>query len=202
MPLPKNRIIPEIKIYFRPEFESCPHCDTKLKRNHTAWKKNISTLRGVIQSWNMAYSCPNANCAYTRVYYKSAEANSLCMKHTSYGFDLLALVGQLRFKQHMTIAEITQDLNERGVATSERNSQRLYERYVTLLRSSATDYVKSVLKHVAEKHGGIMISMDGVQPEKGNETLYVVREVFSGTILVAKSVKSSSSEELKNSFSL
>ncbi len=40
--------------------------------------------------------------------------------------------------------------------------------------------------------------MVGVQPEKGNETLYVIREVFSGTILVAKSVKSSFAEELKS----
>lgn len=197
MPLPKNQIVPERKIYYRPELERCLHCGSKLKRSHTAWKKNIATLSGVIQVWSMAYVCSNSNCAYPKTYYRSAEADSLCMKHTSYGFDVLALVGQLRFKHHMTIAEITQELNERGVATSERNSQRLYERYVTLLRSSVTDHVKSVLKQVAEEHGGIMISMDGVQPEKGNETLYVIREVFSGTILVAKSVKSSSSEELK-----
>ncbi|BCG60546.1 hypothetical protein PUR_39710 [Paenibacillus sp. URB8-2] len=39
--------------------------------------------------------------------------------------------------------------------------------------------------------------MDGVQPEKGNETLYVVREGFSGSILAAKNLKSGSAEELK-----
>jgi hypothetical protein len=38
--------------------------------------------------------------------------------------------------------------------------------------------------------------MDGVQPEKGNETLYVVREVFSGVILAAKNLKSGSASEL------
>jgi hypothetical protein len=197
MPLPKNRIVPTDKIYFKPEFEHCLHCGAKLKRSHTAWKKNISTLHGVIQAWSMAYVCSNANCEYRNTYYKSAEADLLAMKHTSYGFDVLALVGQLRFKQHMTIAEITEELTERGISTSERNSQRLYERYLTLLRSSVTDHVKEELKQVVEKHSGIMISMDGVQPEKGNETLYVIREVFSGTILVAKNVKSSSTAELK-----
>ncbi|XEC94929.1 transposase [Paenibacillus tarimensis] len=198
MPLPKNRIIPEQKIYFRPEFTCCVHCGAKLKRSHTAWKKNISTLNGVIQAWSMAYVCSNSSCVYPKTYYKSAEAEALAMKHTSYGFDVLALVGQLRFKHHMTIAEITEELTERGVSTSERNSQRLYERYLTLLRSSITNFVKEELKLVVDQHGGIMISMDGVQPEKGNETLYVIREVFSGTILVAKSVKSSSTEELKS----
>lgn len=197
MPLPKNRIVPKDKIYFRPEFEHCLHCGAKLKRSHTAWKKNISTLQGVIQAWNMAYVCSNMNCEYRDTYNRSAEADSLAMKHTSYGFDVLVLVGQLRFKHHMTIGEITQELTDRGVTTSERNSQRLYERYLTLLRSSVTEHIKGELKQVVDEHGGIMISMDGVQPEKGNETLYVIREVFSGTILVAKSVKSSSAGELK-----
>lgn len=197
MPLPKNRVIPEKKIYFRPEIQHCPHCGTKLKRHHTAWKKNVITLAGVIQAWSMAYACSNADCSYPRTYYKSAEAELLSMKHTSYGFDVLALVGQLRFKQHMTIGEITETLNQRGVTTSERNSQRLYERYLTLLRASVTDHVKQTLKQVVQDHGGIMISMDGVQPEKGNETLYVIREVFSGTILSAQNLKSSSAEELK-----
>ena len=41
-----------------------------------------------------------------------------------------------------------------------------------------------------------MLSIDGVQPEKGNEVLYVLREVFSGTILGAISLKSSAAEEL------
>lgn len=42
-----------------------------------------------------------------------------------------------------------------------------------------------------------MISMDGIQPEKGNETLYVIREIFSGTILAAQNLKSGSAEKLK-----
>lgn len=197
MPLPKNRIVPSRKVYFRSEIRFCPHCGSKLRRSHTAWKKNISTLSGVIQAWNMAYKCSNDQCSHKNASYKSAEAEALCMKHTSYGFDVLALVGELRFKHHMTRAEIADELNRRGVATSERNAQRLYERYLTLLRCSVTDHVKEVLQKVVKENGGILLSMDGVQPEKGNETLYVIREVFSGTILAAKNLKSSAAEELK-----
>lgn len=196
MPLPKSRIIPEKKVYFQPEILHCPDCGIKLKRHHTAWKKNISTLQGVIQVWNMAYFCPSEACSPLRRYFRSAQADALCMKHTSYGFDVLALVGDLRFKQHKTIGEITEALNERGVATSERNSMRLYERYLVLLRASVTDHTRIQLEKVVQENKGIMLSMDGVQPEKGNETLYVVREVFSGTILAAKNLKSGSASEL------
>ncbi len=43
-----------------------------------------------------------------------------------------------------------------------------------MLRASVTDHIKQTLNQVAKEHGGIMISMDGVQPKKGNETLYVI----------------------------
>uniref|UniRef100_UPI001D134FC1 transposase n=1 Tax=Cohnella sp. REN36 TaxID=2887347 RepID=UPI001D134FC1 len=197
MPLPKNRIVPEKKIYFRAEIEDCPDCGRKLRRHHTAWKKNISTLHGVIQVWNMAYHCPHEECGNLTRYFRSAEADALCMKHTSYGFDVLALVGELRFKHHQTIAEITEELTRRGIATSVRNSMRLYERYLTLLRASVTEQIRLELERVVQQNRGIMLSMDGVQPEKGNETLYVVREVFSGTILAAQNLKSGSSSELQ-----
>ncbi|WNR42902.1 hypothetical protein [Paenibacillus roseipurpureus] len=78
------------------------------------------------------------------------------MMHTSYGFDVLALVGQLRFKQHMIIAEITEEFAERGVSTSERNSQGVYERYLTLLRSSVTEFVKDIL-NPAEDQSSVCI---------------------------------------------
>ncbi|AIQ61761.1 transposase [Paenibacillus stellifer] len=119
------------------------------------------------------------------------------MKHTSYGFDVLALVGELRFKHHYTLSELHEELNRRGVVTSERNCERLYERYLTLLRASVTDHLRENLKEVVREHGGLLLSMDGIQPEKGNETLYVVREGFSGSILAAQNLKSGSAEELK-----
>ncbi|MFD2327994.1 transposase [Cohnella sp. GCM10020058] len=130
-------------------------------------------------------------------YYRSAEADALAMKHTSYGFDVLALVGELRFKQHLTLAELHTELNRRGVVTSERNCMRLYERYLTLLRASVDEHLREKLAQVTQEHGGLLLSLDGVQPEKGNETLYVVREGFSGTIVAAKNLKSGSAQELK-----
>lgn len=121
----------------------------------------------------------------------------LSMKHSSYGNDVLGLVGELRFKQHRTFKEITVALNERGIPTSERHAQNLYERYQTLLAASLDDHVQKVLAEITEQNGGIILSMDGVQPEKGNETLYVIREVFSGTILAAQNMKSGTATELK-----
>ncbi|MBO3283335.1 MULTISPECIES: hypothetical protein [Paenibacillus] len=58
----------------------------------------------------MAYACKNPICSYTGVSYKSAEEEMLSMKRSSYGYDVLALVDELRFKQDMTVKELTDAL--------------------------------------------------------------------------------------------
>ncbi|MCM2531945.1 transposase [Neobacillus pocheonensis] len=192
----KNRLVADEIKYFRPEFSNCPTCQSKLDYCHTVSKKTISTLNGVKTIVNMGYRCTNPECKNISTVFRSAQAEHLSVKHITYGIDVLAFVGELRFKEHKTRKEIMNVLNGLGVVVSERHVQKLYERYTVLLRASAEYNSKEILKETVETHGGIILSMDGVQPEKGNETLYVIREVLSGTILAAKNVKSSSTEEL------
>jgi len=192
----KNRLIAEEIKYFKSEFSSCPFCHSKLEYCHTVSKKTISTLNGVKTIVNMGYRCSNSECERASTVYRSAQADHLSVKYITYGMDVIAYVGELRFKEHKTRKEIMDILNRRGVVVSERHVQKLYERYTVLLRASVKDISKKILEEMVQTHGGIILSMDGVQPEKGNETLYVIREVLSGTILAAKNVKSSSTEEL------
>ena len=42
----------------------------------------------------------------------------------------------------------------------------------------------------------MVISIDGIQPEKGHETLYVIRENITGTVLVARNLQNSKSENI------
>jgi hypothetical protein len=194
--LAKNRLGNPPNVWFKLEITSCSYCSSKLRRSHTAWNKNMVTLDGTIHAWSVAYACENPDCLHAGVGYKSAEAEMLGMKHASYGYDVLALVGELRFKQHRTEKEIANALNERGMPTSERHAQNLYERYQTLLAASLDDHVCKVLAETTLQNGGIILSMDRVQSEKGNEMLYVVREVFSGTVLAARNMKSGTATEL------
>src|SRR5713101_7815411 len=48
-----------------------------------------------------------------------------------------------------------------------------------------------------EKHGGIIVSVDGIQPEKGNETVYLVRDALTGRVLSAENVTSSETAVMK-----
>ncbi|OKP82424.1 hypothetical protein A3842_10420 [Paenibacillus sp. P3E] len=40
--LEKNRLGAALRVYFRPEFKNGPHCESKLRRTHTAWEKRLS----------------------------------------------------------------------------------------------------------------------------------------------------------------
>ena len=48
-----------------------------------------------------------------------------------------------------------------------------------------------------EKNGGIIVSVDGIQPEKGNETVYLVRDALTGRVLAAENVLSSETAVMK-----
>lgn len=58
------------------------------------------------------------------------------------------------------------------------------------------DHIRTILAETTEQNGDVLLSMGGVQPEKGNEKLYVLREVFSGNVLAAKNMKSEASRAI------
>jgi hypothetical protein len=48
-----------------------------------------------------------------------------------------------------------------------------------------------------EQNGGLIISIDGIQPDIGNETIYLVRDVLTARVLVAENVTSSETAVIK-----
>lgn len=172
------------RVYYKPEIRNCPHCAARLKHDHPVSRKFVITLTETIYAVNQGYRCPRAECPGHKVFFRSAVGETLSLKNHSYGMDVLAEVGYLRFNEHYTREEIHQSLRDRGVSISEREVQNLYEEYLILLRCSASEKIAERRPQMVE-NGGVVISLDGVQPEKGNETLWVVREVLTGTTLNA-----------------
>jgi hypothetical protein len=104
-------------------------------------------------------------------------------------------IGRLCFREHHTRREIHQSVRQRGVSVSEREVQNLYEEYLVLLRCSASETMNQRRSQMAA-FGGLVISLAGVQAEKGNETLWVVRDVLTGTTLNAANLTSSDATNL------
>jgi hypothetical protein len=180
------------RVRYRPEVWRCPHCGAPLAYSHPVWRKTIQSLTGIEHVTNLGYRCGGAACGYGRTVYRSARAEARQIKGSGYGLDVVVRVGHLRFTEHRTRAEIWRELDAHSpIAISERHVQNLLEVYLALLRASQRDLGARVAATVAA-HGGIIVALDGLQPEQGNEQLWVVREVLSGAILGAANLQEAS----------
>jgi hypothetical protein len=110
------------------------------------------------------------------------------------GLDVIALVGTLRHTQHKSVTEIHAELVRRGVAVCARTVTNLLDRYDELLALSTSDPIR--LRQVTAAAGRVILAIDGPQPDVGHEVLWVVRDVLSGEILLAKSLLSSCQDDL------
>ena len=184
------------RVRYRPEVRRCPHCGTPLAYSHPVWRKTIQSLTGIRDVTNLGYRCGQGACASGRTVYRSAQAEALQVKGSGYGLDVVVRIGHLRFTEHRTREEIWRELRDHSpIALSERHVQNLLEVYLALLRASQQDVTTRVAATVTA-HGGIIVALDGLQPEQGNEQLWVVREILSGTVLGAANLQQASAERL------
>lgn len=179
-------------VYYRPEIEKCLECGGKLERSHRVWSKYIIQLTRTIYVVSMGYRCGKDECSSDTVY-RSAMAESLSLKYYSFGIDVIAKVGEMRFNWNRTLGEIHSELTK-SILISEREIQYLIEIYMLLIAGIKQD--KSYLDSVISPEG-IILSIDGIQPEKGNEILYVLRDVLSGEVLGSANLQSSDEESIK-----
>jgi hypothetical protein len=183
-------------VRYRPEVTHCLHCGAALQYSHGVWAKPIQFLTGPQHVTNLGFRCRNAGCAFGRTVYRSARAEARQVKGSGYGLDVVVRIGYLRFTEHRTREEIWHTLHGQPlVALSERHVQNLLEVYLALLRASERD-PRERLAATVEEHGGIILALDGLQPEQGNEQLWVVREVLSGAVLGAANLPQASAPVL------
>src|SRR6266567_2057988 len=187
--------------FYRPEQSRCPVCQRRLRRAVTLTERTVITLDEVIKVVHAGYRCPDAECAGHQRTYRSVRADALALPWFTYGVDIVLLVGRLRLREHLTVDEIHQELLKRleplGVKTARREVLYLFEAYCTLLRASseAKDDVEWLAQ--VKKNGGIIVSVDGIQPEKGFDQVYLVRDALTGRVLAAENVTSSETAVMK-----
>jgi hypothetical protein len=198
----RRRTYPNVRRrWYRPLEHECPVCQRTLRQAMTLTRRTVITLEGVIKLIHAGYRCPDPQCEGHRRTYRSLQADALALPGMTYGLDIVLLVGRLRLCEHQTVDEIHRELLKRLESLEVRIARReilyLFEAYCSLLRASSL--VKDDQEWLAqvEKNGGIIIAVDGIQPEKGNETVYLVRDALTGRVLAAENVLSSETAVMK-----
>ncbi len=106
----------------------------------------------------------------------------------------MALVGTLRHREHRSVPEIHAILRGRGVSIAERSVTNLLDRYDEVLAAQLAD--PTDLRRQLAEQDRIILALDGLQPDVGHEVLWVLRDCLSGTVLLARSLLSSTAEDL------
>lgn len=185
------------KKYYHPENKTCLFCGGKTKGDHLVSRRYVVGFDGVIHAHNVGHRCIDDVCheAHSRTYFRSAQADALSIKRFTYGMDILVYIGLERTTHHRNFKEIMQDLQAKSIAISERNVEYLFGVYTVLLKCSLPERLEQ-LRPKIEANKGIMLSIDGLQPEKGNDMLFVIRDTLLGEVLHAELVSSSDTETM------
>jgi hypothetical protein len=152
------------------------------------------TLQGLCDLTIVVRRCRNQTCSRYQLPYRPEEEGRWALPHGECGLDVIALIGQLRYREHRSISEIHEHLKVRQVLVCERTVEHLLHRYDELVSLHLQN--KERLFTRMQEQGRALLAIDGLQPDVGHEVLWVIREVLSGEIVLARALLSSSHNDL------
>lgn len=188
-----KQLTPTITHDLVPERSTCLDCGRHLRADYTN-RRTLTTLEGVTRLNLTVRRCRNDHCPAVRKPYRPEAEGRFALPRHEFGFDVIAWVGHLRYRQHRSIPEIGTHLIGRGVRVAERTVLNLLDRYDELLAVVLTDDQR--LRSVLADQKRVILGIDGLQPDVGHEVLWVVRDCLSGEILAAKAMLSARRKDL------
>ena len=195
MPRPKRipRPAPTRQVELMTTTRTCPGCERPLWAAYRSYRV-VATLEGLTRFAVQVRRCRNADCPRHNVSLRSEREGVIALPQQEFGLDVIALIGRLRHVEHRSTTEIHAELIRRGVAICTRSVACLLDRYDELLALSLADPTR--LRRVVGEAGRVVLAVDGLQPDVGHEVLWVIRDVLSGEVLLARSLLSSCRDDL------
>jgi hypothetical protein len=156
--------------------------------------RTVVRLDGLWRLTIRVRQCVNAACAQYHQAIVPEEAGAWALPQGEFGLDVIAFIGQLRAREQRSVPQIHQTLRERGVEIAERSVTVLLHRYEDLVALHLADPVR--LRERLAGQGGVILALDGLQPDVGHEVLWVLRDVVSGEVLLARSLLGATADDL------
>ncbi len=168
--------------------ERCEDCGQPLwVANHS--HRTVTMLSGLWKLTLVVRQCIEPTCPRFHQRYRPEEEGHWALPHGEFGLEVIALIGQWRFREHRSVPEMHQALLARGISVAERSVTYLMQRYEELVTLRITDQER--IKARLQKQGHVILALDGLQPDVGHEVLWIVRDCLSEEILLARPLLSS-----------
>jgi hypothetical protein len=116
--------------------------------------------------------------------------------HWAIGWDVFCWIGHRRFSRHWSIPQIRDELiDAHRIKLSDDAISNYLHRYQAMLAARQQD-----VEALRQQYAGVdelILTIDGLQPEKGHETLYVVRELAQKRVWFAEALLTATADEVR-----
>jgi hypothetical protein len=163
-------------------------CDHRYRR--------FFTLDGPVQLVCKLNHCPDPRCpGHSKTKSPEIEA-TIALPFWVIGWDVFCWIGHRRFSRHWSITQIRGELLDSfAIDLAENSISNYIQRYQAMLAARQQDI--EAMRRDYQGVEPIILSIDGLQPEKGHETLYVVRELTQKRVWFAEALISATAAEVQ-----
>jgi hypothetical protein len=140
--------------------------------------------------------CPDPSCpGHRKTVSPEAEA-TITMPYWVLGWDVFCWIGHRRFARHWSVPQIRGEmLDAYKIPLSDDAIEKYIHRYQAMLAARQQDDDR--LREEYRSADPLILSIDGLQPEKGHETLHVVRELTRQRVWFAEALLSATEAEVR-----
>ena len=177
------------------EQRTCSHCTRALHVcDHRCHR--LFTLPGPVELVCKLAHCPEPTCpGHAQTLSPQAEAQ-ITLPWWTIGWDVFCWLGHRRFAQHWSIPQLRAELRATyRIPLSEDALAGYLRRYQVMVAARHQD--AGQLAAAYQQINALVLTIDGLQPEKGHETLYVVRELQGKRVWFAEPLLSSTTAEIQ-----
>jgi hypothetical protein len=191
--LPKD--LAWMEVVLEHEEPLCSVCGTRMhvKRHR---RRRVYTLKGPVCYVAPMIHCSDSACPNHCRTFGPEQELTLAMPRWLIGWDVFCWLGHRRFARHWSVPQLRAELlDSYAIKLSEDAIEDYLQRYQCMLAARQQDFGLLEKEYAATRD--VVLSIDGLQPEKGHETLYVVRELGRERVWFAKPLLSSAAAEIR-----
>jgi hypothetical protein len=177
------------------EQKLCAHCGCPLQvcahRLH-----RLYTLQQPLELCCRLARCSDPGCPTRPRTLSPAAELALTLPGWLIGGDVFCFIGHRRFARHWSVPIIRAELRDSYAIRLSADAISLYiRRYQGMVAARQQDLAQVQLAY--RDIASLVLSIDGLQPEKGHETLYAVRELKARRVWFAEALLSSNTDEVR-----
>jgi hypothetical protein len=139
--------------------------------------------------------CPDPTCPAHHTTVSPEIEATITLPHWVLGWDVFCWIGHRRFARHWSVPQIRAELRDSyQIPLSDDAIEKYIRRYQQMLAARQQDPGR--LQQEYRSVDSLILTIDGLPPEKGHETLYVVRELGQKRVWFAEALLSAAAGEV------